>query len=189
MKHRLIYLLFAIMVTFLASARDLEQGYRGFIDWDTAIGNTDYPTQYLGVYKNANLCFLGLATSHGYQFNNHWFLGGGAMISVSVPSHDKFFPAFVNLRYDTKINKFTPFIDFRGGYYFNGGKSTGLYLSPTVGYCFKAMEKLNFNLGFGITIRGFTKNKYKHEGQIVTKIKSTTHQHVFLAARLGIDFK
>lgn len=173
----------------LGYARDLERGYRGFVEWDNAVGKTDYLTQYEGVYGKGTLWFIGISTSHGYQFNSHWFLGGGVMISCSCPEGEKFLPAFAEIRYDTQFGKATPFIDFRGGYYYDGEKSGGLYLSPTIGYRFKHSKNLNFNLGVGLTVRGFTKSHYASQGYLTWKTSSETTDYTFFSARFGIDFK
>ena len=189
MKRGYIIIILCLLCGAICSARDLKRGYRGFVEWDNAIGETDYLTQYLGHYGKGRLWFIGLASSHGYQFNNHWFIGGGAMISSGCPKSDMFLPIFAEVRYDAKIRKFTPFIDFRGGYYYDGGKSGGLYLSPTFGYCFQTSKKLNFNLGIGITVRGFTKNTYKTIGYDTWKTGSSTKNYTLFAVRFGIDFK
>lgn len=189
MKRGLILSLLSVMCVALGYARDLERGYRGFVEWDNAIGETDYLTQYKGFYGKATLWFIGISTSHGYQFNSHWFVGGGTMISTSFPKGDKFLPGFAEIRYDTKIAKITPFIDFRCGYYYDCEKSGGLYLSPTIGYNFRTSEKLNFNLGIGMTVRGFTKSSYESKGYLTWKTGSTTTNYTFFAARFGIDFK
>ena len=189
MKKSYIIIILCLLYGSIGSARDLAHGYRGFVEWDNAIGETDYLTQYLGHYGKGRLWFIGISTSHGYQFNDHWFVGAGAMISCGFPKNDKFLPAFAEIRYDTKIWKLTPFVDFRGGYYYDAEKSGGVYLSPTVGYCFRASEKMNFNLGIGVTVRGFTKNSYKTQGYQTWKTGSTTKNYTFFAVRFGIDFK
>ncbi|MDE5880090.1 MAG: hypothetical protein K2H60_00025 [Muribaculaceae bacterium] len=189
MKNGIILLVLSTILAVAANARDLERGYRGFLEWDNAIGETDYLTKDLGHYGKGTQWFIGISTSHGYQFDNHWFLGGGVMISCAFPSCDKFLPAFVEVRYDSKIGKFTPFVDLRGGYYYDCEKSGGLYVSPTIGYCFRTSKNLNFNLGLGITVRGFTKDSYKFHGSFVTHLRSETINYTFFAARFGFDFK
>lgn len=177
------------MLAITGYARDLERGYRGFIDWDNAIGSTYYPTQYKGHYGHADLWFIGLATTHGYQFTPNWYVGGGLLLSTSFPSYDKMLPIYADVRYDGKFGKVTPYIDLRAGYYYDGAKSGGLYLSPTLGYSFQMHKKLNFNLGVGITVRGFTRKFYKGEGIFLTQSGSETTNYTFIAARFGIDFK
>lgn len=189
MKNRFILLFLSILLASAVYPRDPERGYRGFLDWDNAIGETDYLTRYQGYYGKGTLWFIGLATSHGYQLDSHWFLGGGIMLSCSCPRGEKFLPAFAEVRYDTKIGKFTPFIDFRGGYQYDGGKSGGIYMSPTVGYSFRGSAKLNFNFGIGMTVRGFTKEFLGTQGYLIWKNGQKTTNYTFVAARFGIDFR
>ncbi|MDE6521810.1 MAG: hypothetical protein K2L17_03240 [Muribaculaceae bacterium] len=189
MKNKLFLMVISILLTTGVYARDLNRGYRGFVEWDNAIGNTDYRKKGVGQYGNGTLWFLGISTSHGYQFNNHWFLGAGAMISCGFPKNDKVIPGFAEVRYDTNLGKFTPFADLRAGYYFDGLSEGGLYLSPTIGYTFRTTKNLNFNFGIGMTLKSFTKHIYTHTGNNPGLINTEINYYPLLAVRIGIEFQ
>ncbi|MDE6561167.1 MAG: hypothetical protein K2K75_07295 [Muribaculaceae bacterium] len=189
MKLRLILSMLCIVCASLGIAHDLHRGYRGFVEWDNAIGNTDYRKKGVGQYGNGTIWFLGISSSHGYQFNEHWFLGAGAMISCGFPKNDKFIPGFVEARYDTKLGKLTPFVDLRAGYYFDGLSEGGLYLSPTIGHTFRTSRNLNFNFGIGMTLKSFTKHNYAHTGNNPGLINTEINYYPLLACRIGIEFQ
>ena len=174
----------------ICSARDLKRGYRGFVEWEMSYGKTDYWNDEILAYDKDNLLFLGITTSHGYQFNPHFYLGAGCMFSCASPTGDMTIPIFADIRYDAKFGKFTPFVDFRGGFYFDGGSECDLYMVPTIGYSFQKSKKLNFNVGAGLTIRGnkIIENKVEN-GQLIALPVISHRINTLFTIRFGIDFK
>lgn len=147
----------AVCLVLAAGAREPQRGYRGFVDWDNSIGPIDYLDR-AGVggpgHDRDTQWFSGLSTSHGYQINNHVFVGAGAMISGAVFT-SAMIPVFAQVRYDYERGKFRPFADLRAGYNLgDGDEGGGVYLSPTVGYRCNWGRKANFNIGLGLTLRG-----------------------------------
>ncbi|MDE7346374.1 MAG: hypothetical protein K2N48_06510 [Muribaculaceae bacterium] len=182
MKHAFLITLLCILCCSPGSARDLVRGYRGFVEWDNAIGKTDYWNDEILDYDKDTLWFLGLSTSHGFQFNPHLYIGIGCMLSCANPTGDITIPVFADIRYDAKFGKFTPFVDFRGGFYSDGTSYGGLYITPTIGYSFQHAKKINFNLGLGVTLRDvkvFYSPEYESERKMNT----------LFTIRFSIDFK
>lgn len=190
MKRGLILSLLSVVCVALSFARDLERGYRGFVEWDTSYGKTDYWNDEKLAFCKSTLTFLGITTSHGYQFNPHFYLGAGCMLECACPSGDMTIPIFADSRYDAQFGKFTPFVDLRGGLYFDGGSEFNLYLNPTIGYTFRKSKKFNFNFGAGITLRG---NKIVEniveDGHLVAPYVVRHTLNTLATIRFGIDFK
>ncbi len=190
MKSRILTLLLLSLCASMGFSRDLERGYRGFAGLDVSYGKTDYWNDEKLIFDKDNLVFFGITTSHGYQFNSHIFLGAGFMVSCASPTGDMTFPIFADLRYDAKFGKFTPFIDLRGGFYYDGGDETDLYVVPTIGYSFRQSRNVSYNLGVGATIRGNKTIENRMEnGQL---IMSNTIKHVIntlFTIRFEIEFQ
>ena len=170
---KILVLLFIITSVTLGNARPPQKGYRGFVDWDNAFGKMTYFDNTDGKLMRNTQWFIGVSTSHGYQFNPHVFLGGGLMLEGATPSGDLNFPVFADFRYDAAFGKFTPFGDVRLGYNFADGG--GIYFSPTVGYRFSWNHKLGLNLGVGLTVRGCDNGDGRQND-------------CFFTFRLGVDF-
>lgn len=62
MKTKLLILLLTLC-SFAAQAREPQQGYRGFADFDLYYFNQKTPW-----YSKSDYLYLSLSTSHGYQF-------------------------------------------------------------------------------------------------------------------------
>lgn len=182
----------AVAMMLPAAAREPQRGYRGFVDWDNSI--TSYK---IDEGQRETVWFTGGSTSHGFQFNPHFFLGGGLMIEGSNKLEMATLPLFVQVRTDQKWGQFTPFGDLRVG--FNCCDGGGIYLSPTVGYRLNWGRKANLNLGIGLTLRGSTTDNYRMTftedflgtGQSVLDIEyigKSHHTKAMFTIRLGIDF-
>lgn len=137
----------------VAQTVEPQRNYRGFFDWDNAVGTMNYFDNTDGVERRDCQWFVGISTSHGCRFGNRVFLGAGAMLAVATPSKDMILPVFADFRYDCAHGKFTPFGDIRLGVDCDSG---GLYFSPTVGYCQNLGGTTNLNFGLGLTLRGET---------------------------------
>lgn len=192
MERNLIILIFLLSCVSLDYAKEPQRGYRGFTDLDVTTGPASFSGHNDALDWNY---YIGVSTSHGYQFNNHVFLGGGVNISFGHPGC--LIPVFVDFRYDTSLRKLNPFGDIRVGY--NIEANGGLYVSPTVGHRFNISKKTNFNLGIGMTFRGHVHDKYKVESTYIggdpnnlsinmTSDGKTQHIYSLFTIRLGFDF-
>lgn len=174
-----------IMVCVAAYAREPQRGYRGFIEWDNSFGKAEWFSNADGEDKHEDVLFIGLSTSHGYQINNHAFVGAGVMVSLGFPC--MMLPVFADFRYDAAFGKFTPYADARVGYSISDGGS--FYFSPTVGYRFNWGRKANFNLGIGLTLCGQTDEYHSVSGNQYDETMVKEHK-LFprFSLRLGFDF-
>lgn len=193
---KITIIILMISLAFASYAKEPQRGYRGFIELDNSIGTMDYFDNTDGQTKRDTQWFLGIATSHGYQFNNHIYAGAGLMVSAATPSGDMMLPIFADIRYDYAMNKFTPFADLRAGFNFCDGG--GIYLSPTIGYRLNWGRKVNMNIGLGLTLRGKSIRQYclvaepiedsEEFDYYVTYLGKKHHADALLSLRFGIDF-
>lgn len=170
-------------------AREPQRGYRGFIEWDNTVGKIDNHVVN-GKKIGAATWFTGFATTHGFQFNNHCFLGLGAMASLSFyrESFGIMWPFYIDFRYDVKFGKFSPYADMKIGFDTEGG-----YFSPTIGYRCNCGAKANINFGLGLTLRRFIDDyitETTNKGSSVTSVtyKKTNLFDPFVTFRVGVDF-
>lgn len=184
-----------IMVTVLACvgfamaghAVEPARGYRGFVDLENTIGNSVWFSTVDGCDHRSCHWMAGIATSHGYQFNNHIFLGAG--LAVVTSGNEGIIPVFANFRYDYSHGKFRVFGDARVGYNF----CDGYYLSPTVGYRLNWGRKVNINFGAGVTVCGKHENVLAQmptdaNGGYVNISKKRNYADTFFTLRIGVDF-
>lgn len=181
----------SMLAAFASNALEPQRGYRGFVEWDNSIGGLNYMDNTTGFDVQDTQWFIGVATSHGYQFNRNWYVGGGTMISAATPSGEMMLPLFADVRYDGNIGRLTTFGDMRLGY--NCCDGGGIYFSPTVGYRLNIRGKCNLNFGIGMTLRGNTVEQYRvdfidWETAIVTYAGKKHLTNALLTLRLGIDF-
>lgn len=183
-------------ITFLAAgilalgvaARQPQRGYRGFIEW-----SSDVRSERLwdGPDGRSSLFYSGFATSHGRQFNPLIFVGAGLNYEYYTKNYGHILAPFVQGRIDLLLNRFTPFGDIRLGYNLtNGG---GVYFSPNVGYRFNWGRKVGINLGVGLTVLGYTYDKYRidvspDEYLLMTCIGKGHGSQAFFTFKLGFDF-
>lgn len=123
--------------------------YRGFVEAGYALGQRDYDFGRIEVN-----------TSHGYQINPHFFVGGGFGfhfaslyktsdndIALDVRESKVDVPVFANVRYNVLKKKFSPFIDLRGGTYVNN--NGGMYANLSIGCRIAINTKQAFNISVG----------------------------------------
>lgn len=169
---RLILIILAMVVLPLTAAgREPQRGYRGFVDTGVDL------SFHRGYYGNSTATvYYGIATSHGYQFNSHFFLGAGVM--YERVHRDSYFyggeyPIYLHARTDWTLGRFPVYGDLRVGGVILG--EYRLLISPTVGYRLSLGRKSNLNFGIGMNLRGYGWSDEK-----------TFHPQ--LAIRVGIDF-
>ncbi len=161
----------SFIVFFTAKATEPEKGYRGFVGVNV---DMQFDQEYNG--KDATIVFYGISTTHGYQFNNHFFLGAGLMLERNHPEPHNWLgdvPLFLQTRTDWKLGRLPIYGDLRiGGVIFGEYR---FFISPTVGYRLNIGRKSNLNFGIGMNLRGcgWTNEKTFHPQ---------------LAARIGCDF-
>lgn len=152
----------------------LQRGYRGFGEVSAHIG--------VGDYEYDRVSF---ATVHGFQFNRHFFLGGGIALQsyqavpMDVPDDLILIPVFANVRCDFLSKKVTPYADARLGY--TMGDLVGPYFSTAAGI---RVKHFNFAIGYEVQQTDLTITK---EVLIFNKLyKSYNTEEVFLG---GIMFR
>ncbi len=189
MKKLLIPTL-ATLLAVNAYALEPQRGYRGFVEWDNNLASVNYD-----VVGRQTEYFTGFSTSHGFQFNNNLFVGGGLAIERNVDVDQWMLPLFAQIRTDQNWNGFTPFGDLRIGY--NATDGGGIYFSPTVGYRFNWGGKFGLNIGAGLTLRGYSEEKYwldfydtPTDGSYAElRYLGTSHKvQAMFSIRLGIEF-
>lgn len=164
MKKVLLFLLFVCGYT-TANAQYLEgHRYRGIVEEQLYVGND-------GVYDGCNSFGGGITTSHGYQVNPHFFIGGG--IGLCYYNFDNIegsddsegnlaVPFFANARFNLGSARVTPFIDAKLGYAV--GDLQGLYASPSVGVRIGIKGKFAINVATGYTAQQYTHEDYSYHG-------------------------
>lgn len=154
LKRRVAMTVLCLGMTFIscfaAPPRNPERGYRGFLEIGPAVSlKGNYVSTILETTDLGHLGYFMFNTSHGFQFNNNWFIGAGIGINMLDG-----IPLFVQGRYDFNIGKATPFVDFRVIYnFFDSDESSGMGFAPTIGYRFNWGRKLGLNIGLGFTFR------------------------------------
>lgn len=171
MKHAHSLLLVMLISCMSLHASDPQRGYRGFVDI-----NTDFSFKNEGYGESNTEVYYSLSTTHGFQFSPHFFLGAGVAwerISDRAGLRNSEIPLFVQGRTDWTFGRVPLYGDLRiGGVMFGDYR---FYLSPTVGYRLALGQRINLNVGIGMTFRGLGWSDEK-----------TLHPQ--LALRVGIDF-
>lgn len=207
MKKTLIIILTAVLLPLTVFAIQPQRGYRGFVDWSNTA------TLDLGFLSADNEpgdeteIFTGISTSHGYQFNDWLYVGGGIGFEYNLsrkeyghPLMDNtgttklrcIVPIFAEGRLDAKWGRFTPYFSARIGA--NVANHGGIYFSPMVGYRFNWGRRSAINLGLGMTLFGYRYYYPSHillpEGGIING--PLTHYQasdVRFSLRLGYEFQ
>lgn len=163
MKTRITITMVALMLGISSVAQEEPQdkdyaysGYRGFIEigmgatpkrWE-AIGDDIYNNGELK-FERASIATFDITTTHGYQANEHIFVGGGLVTRLTEPNHidyddgccNPFFRAylipFADVRLDLWGKKTSPYLDIR--------KGRDKYFAFTLGVHYK---KMNIGAGF-----------------------------------------
>lgn len=159
---RLLALAVAVTLSTCAFAQDHPiRGYRGFVDGGVHVGVlrfkvSDFLSSFYGEAEWAHYNRLGISTTHGYQFNPHFFLGGGVEWQIypgdEVETEDleSLFAAYANFRYDMFESRISPFASARIGGYTSLTESDfsdlgGAYFNVNVG---ARIGRLNLSVGY-----------------------------------------
>lgn len=149
---KVLFSLAVLLASQMLSAQNTSSGcYRGFIDGGYTIGVGDYD---FGRFE--------INTSHGYQINPFFFVGGGLGLhfmpeyktkGMDIPLDQREskvdIPLFANLRANFSKGKITPFIDGKAGTYVTNNGD--LYLNLSLGCRFALNEKQAVNVLVGYT--------------------------------------
>lgn len=156
------------------------KGYRNFTTLGVTIGTGDYGDEAIEVL-----------TSHGYQFNPYFYLGGGLGVSYHTDWETTFIPIFANARVNFLNANIVPFFDFKIGYSpFDG---TGLYISPSVGTSFSIGTRSAISCSLGYTFQNadidYYVSGYYGYGYHIPGFTFTETQNIGgVTLRVGIEF-
>lgn len=163
---RIIFLFTLAICAVTASALQPQRGYRGFVDWNNFL---DLNFGFIAGDPGDSKVITGFTTSHGYQFNNWLYVGGGVGFMYNLDwkaynnSYDEHYvvPVFVEGRLDAKWGRFTPYFSVQlGANVIDGG---GIYFAPMVGYRFNWGRRSAINFGLGATLYG---RVYKYQDYV-----------------------
>ena len=115
------------------AARNTLKGYKGFVD----VG-------YIADLSDYNADKVEVSTSHGYQFNNYFYVGGGVAVDFYTDADLIAAPIFVDFRANFINKKITPFADIKTGY--SVGDVEGVYVATGIGVRFSQKGKKALNL-------------------------------------------
>lgn len=127
---------------FKKQAKNGLRGYKGFVDTGYLFDVSDYNTNKFEV-----------STSHGYQFNNYFFVGGGLALDYYNDLELAAVPIFANFRANFINNKVTPFGDVKVGY--TAGDIEGAYASFAVGVRVALVKKMALNFRLEYVVQGW----------------------------------
>lgn len=118
-------------------------GYRGFVDLGYTFG-----------FGNWGENRVEINTSHGYQFNQYIYVGGGTGVHYYTSSRSVGIPLFVDFKGNFLTGAIVPYAGARIGYSFDAAYSLdamGVYLAPVVGVKFMVSNNIATNLSLGYT--------------------------------------
>lgn len=130
-----ILFLFFTFVALNVNAQRLERGYAGSAE--------------VGGLTSSGYTWFNLSTTHGYQFNQRWFAGGGMNLFVNDLCFANIYAA--GRCYSTRIKseKWTPFGEMRFGVEF-GDRKTQCFMEPSAGvrYALNSRFALSARVGW-----------------------------------------
>lgn len=132
-----------VMVALLgttAFAQDAKS-YRGFTDFSYTLGVGE---------TSENFDRFTLSTTHGYQIDDLFFVGGGVSFEYVRDAAVALVPIYADARIDIPLHgrSIKPFVDAKIGY--AAGQLDGFYFAPTIGVRVpvKFVKAMNFGLGY-----------------------------------------
>lgn len=137
---KIISIAFAILLASVAMSAQgshaFEKGYRGNV---SLTGN-------VGINKGQINNAVEFTTSHGYNFGDGMYIGGG--IGLNVSFHDYVgIPVFLDMKYNIIDWKLSPYIDFRIGMEMlcEDNNELSFMASPGLGFDYRMMS---FRIGY-----------------------------------------
>lgn len=163
MKQIIIVFIAFVVLTVDAYSQEVNaqlgvprRGYRGFVDLNgEALFEKKYSNDRDIVYSVS-----GFTTTHGYQFNEHFFVGGGVGIEFITYNFDRAsfaidYPLFATGRADWRLGKVPLFADLRLGTFIKslrGYTTDKLYIAPAIGYHCAWGGRISLNFGAGVSM-------------------------------------
>lgn len=126
----------------LLNTKTLGRGYKGFVEagYEHSFGKFEG-----GIFT--------LSTSHGFQFNPYFYLGGGIAFNFYTYTADDetygFLPVYINLRTNLTASRVSPYLDIKTGVVMN--EDGGFYASPSLGVRIGLRRKLGLNISINYT--------------------------------------
>lgn len=170
MKRLVTAIVFASIVCTSVFAKYPDRGYRGYLEQNIEIGwenrykyvplpGNGWSDYYYEDYT-ATFALWGLSTSHGYQFNPHFFLGAG--ITFQIATGDVMnrleLPLFIHARTDWQFGKHPVYGDLRIGGTFSSREIKGgedkFQITPSVGYRWDWGRRTCGNVALGVALHG-----------------------------------
>lgn len=172
-----IFILLTVLITAAGCFAQSGKGYHGFADLGYTIGVGDY-----------DFGRFGISTTHGYQVNPYFFVGGGVGfhfmqsyktkgVDIALDERDSkvSIPLFADFRGTFTKHKFAPFVDLKLGYFvtnndgFYGNVSAGCRMkvkgnqavSLSIGYTYEKLEFETFDSFTNHTSMNYTRSPRK----------------------------
>ncbi len=115
------------------------RGYKGFVEAGYSWYFKNFNPIASELITNTSPKFS-LLTSHGYQFTNYFYLGGGVGIDHYTTWKRTTMPIFGNIRVNLLgNNRYSPLFDLKGGY--SIGEQEGLYVGIQAGVRVKTTKR------------------------------------------------
>lgn len=167
---RVLRICLAVVCMATAIVCSAQTGYKGSVEIGTDL-SFDTSRQFKN--RNHNASFT-IGTVHGFQFNNHFFVGAGVEYNANKTDY---LPIFGDIRLNLVMGKWRPFLDIRVGGEAISGDTQGAYFNPSIG----AVYPLNSVFGLYMSL-GYT-------NQAGAKYKSSDwHNCAGMTLRVGVEF-
>lgn len=154
--------------------KSLLRGYKGFVDAGYIADVSDH-----SAYKFQAL------TSHGFQFNNYLYLGGGLGLDYYI-DYEFSIPVFVDFRANFINRKITPFADLKVGYAV-GDEIEGVFCFTSVGARFNVGGKKAINVALALNYQEVELGYYSF-GRYTTSYYYATEELIGLGVKVGFEF-
>lgn len=140
MKKLFMTLAMVALLGTTAFAQDAKS-YRGFTDFSYTLGVGE---------TSEDFDRFTLSTTHGYQIDDLFFVGGGVSFEYVRDWAVALVPIYADARIDIPLHgrSIKPFVDAKIGY--AAGQLDGFYFAPTIGVRVpvKFVKAMNFGLGY-----------------------------------------
>lgn len=149
-----------------------EQGYRHFVETGFLPGTNckDSDSQELTIRLTA-------ATTHGYQFDPHKYLGGGIGAQYLINRKQTAITPYIDLRYDFFAELNAPYAGARAGAYIHK-KATRPYIDTYVGYHF---SRVSLTIGYELA-------PYTYETSSAKTIYDETKYYSSFLFKIAVDW-
>lgn len=163
-----------IFIAIQAPAKEPKKGYRGFVDLS---GDAIFEKKHSND-RDIVFSVSGITTTHGYQFNKNFFVGGGFGATLVTYNYDYKnltveFPVYASGRADWKIGKVPLFADLRLGTSINVKNDNlgHLFITPSIGYRCSWGHRVSLNIGAGVSARRFGHDYHFSEWEFMPSVK------------------